>query len=109
MYSSVLLVTGGKDINLFQQSSLKNPFRYLIGYVNITYETVNSFESIDKLGLLTETSICLVTSDNIPEDLINNPTAIINFYPVEKNFYKLNSNFLFSDRFIKKRYTKFKR
>ena len=99
MNNAVLLVTGGKDINLFQQSSLKNPFRYLIGHVNITYESENSFESIDKLGLLTETSICLVTSDNIPEDLINNPTAIINFYPVEKNFYKLNSNFLFSDRF----------
>ena len=99
MYSSVLLVTGGKDINLFQQSSLKNPFRYLIGYVNITYETVNSFESIDKLGLLTETSICLVTSDNIPEEILNNPNVVINFYPVENNFYKLKSNFLFSERF----------
>ena len=78
---------------------MKNPFRYLIGYVNITYENVNSFESIDKLGLLTETSICLVTSDNIPEEILNNPNVVINFYPVENNFYKLKSNFLFSERF----------
>ena len=99
MNNAILLVTGWKDINLFQQSSLKNPFRYLIGYVNITYETVNSFESIDKLGLLTETSICLVTSDNIPEEILNNPNVVINFYPVENNFYKLKSNFLFSERF----------
>ena len=79
MNNAILLVTGWKDINLFQQSSLKNPFRYLIGHVNITYETVNSFESIDKLGLLTETSICLVTSDNIPEEILNNPNVVINF------------------------------
>jgi len=99
MNNAVLVVSGGKDINLFQQSSLKNPFRYLIGYVNVTYfnKTTNTFESIDKLGLLTESTICLLTSDKIPENLQHIPNVIIKFFPVENHFYKLNSNFLFLD------------
>ena len=101
MNNAVLVVSGGKDINLFQQSSLKNPFRYLIGYVNITYfnKESNIFESIDKLGLLTESTICLLTSDNIPENLHEIPHVVIKFFPVENYFYKLNSNFLYSERF----------